>query len=39
VNVADLGYFLSADEQLNGDDLLASLTTDEWALLDTDATG
>jgi hypothetical protein len=30
---------LSADEQLNGDDLLASLTTDEWALVDADATG
>jgi hypothetical protein len=30
---------LSADEQLNGDDLLASLTTDEWALVDADAMG
>jgi hypothetical protein len=27
------------DEQLNGDDLLASLTTDEWALVDADAMG
>lgn len=30
---------LSADEQLSGDDLLASLTPEEWELVNADATG
>ena len=30
---------LSADEELNGDDLLASLTPEEWELVNADATG